>query len=107
MNTNHPLKPARAWAAEIVSAWVDNLPTQPIIDRVPEIQRSTVATLTQSNCRRIQCDARDSRQLDAAIAKLQAEARSTGRPSSKLASLISIRAYANRYKESRTNNNKI
>lgn len=53
-----PDKPARAWAAELVEAWIDGQPTAPIIGRIPPRRIELATTMARVTCDRLRFFAR-------------------------------------------------
>jgi len=51
-------KTARAWAAEIVSAWIEGRPTAPLVAQIPEHLQPLSSALARSTCEAIKAHAR-------------------------------------------------
>jgi len=47
MSTNQH-KPARAWAAQIIDAWIERRPTAAIFEQIPEHMRPLVRSMAES-----------------------------------------------------------
>lgn len=43
-------RPARAWAGDLVEAWLDHRPHDDIINQVPEWQRDMVLKMARGSC---------------------------------------------------------
>lgn len=53
-----PEKPARAWAADLVEAWISGQQTAPIIGRIPPRQVELASTMARVTCDRLRFFAR-------------------------------------------------
>lgn len=53
-----PEKPARAWAAELVEAWIAGEPTAPIVGRIPPGRVELAQAMARVSCERLRHFAR-------------------------------------------------
>ena len=60
-------KPGRAWAEDLVAAWIERRDTAPILRQIPAARREIATKIARANCKTIQFDAarvRDGMALD-------------------------------------------
>ena len=43
-------KPPRAWAAELIDAWISRQPTAPIVDQIPDKYRGIATMHARASC---------------------------------------------------------